>query len=305
MDKVITALPFSILQDGREIHFALNIHRIHEVVEQEASSELTEHYWPFSELLDWRGMPVPVVPLERRMKLSGLSGDEDDSEASTGEAGRVIICDVRGHSVGFRVRRTRKVVSISNETIKPVPEGLLSAEKNFIAGVIPNDQGYLYLLDIDAWLAGEGVRFDEGREEKSDHKALAGIRILAVEDSKLFQKRCLQIFEKNGATVGMASNGQQALDFLNATGAAYDLIFTDIEMPLMNGLDMARKIKAENLSDAPILFNSALANPALIQDIENEGLGDYLVKFDEGQIVAKVAELCQKRGEGATPRSAA
>jgi hypothetical protein len=44
----------------------------------------------------------------------------------------------------------------------------------------------------------------------------------------------------------------------------------------------------------PILFNSALSNPALIADIEKEKLGRYIVKYDRGLILAEVSAALKK-----------
>lgn len=74
------------------------------------------------------------------------------------------------------------------------------------------------------------------------------------------------------------------------TKSTYDLIFTDIEMPLMDGISMVRKVKElSQYSTVPILFNSALSNPTLIMDIEQENLGRYIVKYDKELILAEVA----------------
>ena len=116
---------------------------------------------------------------------------------------------------------------------------------------------------------------------------LKGKKALIVEDSPFTRKRLRQLFESLGFLIDTASDGEEGLAQCNKT--QYDLIFTDIEMPLLDGISMARKIKSvPKLSHIPILFNSSLSNPVLISDIEKEQLGRYLIKEDLKAIQSEI-----------------
>mgnify|MGYP000865121751 CR=1 FL=1 len=117
-----------------------------------------------------------------------------------------------------------------------------------------------------------------------------------VEDSKLFQKKTKLLFEKLGLETVMADNGADGLKRLEEHSYRFDFIFSDLEMPIMNGIDFIRELKKRPPArDIPILINSSLSNPALIRDIENEQLGRYIVKFDEDLIYKELDILLGKK----------
>lgn len=81
-------------------------------------------------------------------------------------------------------------------------------------------------------------------------------KALVVDDSKSEQMLVRALLEKMKVTVDAADNGAEALSWLKSNDEP-DLIFLDIVMPDMNGLDLCREIR-ENLgyADVPIIFCS-------------------------------------------------
>ena len=69
------------------------------------------------------------------------------------------------------------------------------------------------------------------------------LRVLLVEDNPVNQRVALGFLSKGGHKVSLAGNGCEALDALAAS--RYDLIFMDIQMPVMGGLDTIAAIRAE------------------------------------------------------------
>lgn len=67
------------------------------------------------------------------------------------------------------------------------------------------------------------------------------IRILVVDDNSLHQEISLRILQKNGLIADFASNGQEAIDACRRT--AYDLVFMDIQMPDMSGVQAMQTIR--------------------------------------------------------------
>ena len=90
----------------------------------------------------------------------------------------------------------------------------------------------------------------------------------------------------------VAEDGVQGLDYLTSGTYTPDLIFTDIEMPRLNGIGMVRKIKEmDAIRNIPIIFNTSISNQGLIEDIVSEGLGEYIVKFDEFEIAKALKKI--------------
>ena len=78
----------------------------------------------------------------------------------------------------------------------------------------------------------------------SDANALAGLRVLLVEDHLINQEIAVRMLGSRGALVDVAGDGQAGLDRLLAAGpSAYDLVLMDLQMPVMDGLTATRRLR--------------------------------------------------------------
>jgi CheY-like chemotaxis protein len=111
------------------------------------------------------------------------------------------------------------------------------------------------------------------------HKELKDIKILLVEDNLINQKITILILNPLVLGIDTALNGKEALDKFGTNN--YDLILMDIQMPLMNGLVAAEKIRAlESTTNSHIPIIAITAN-AMIGDREkclSAGIDDYISK---------------------------
>lgn len=104
-------------------------------------------------------------------------------------------------------------------------------------------------------------------------------KILAVDDGELFlaQLKGLEIWEKekNFKIIDTATNGKKALELMNKN--KYDVVFTDIRMPIMDGLQLLRNIKKHKLCKCVVLLSKF---PDFTYAREGIILGafDYLIK---------------------------
>ncbi len=111
--------------------------------------------------------------------------------------------------------------------------------------------------------------------------AVAGQRlsILVAEDNKINQRTAVMLLQKMGHTVHCADNGEQALKIWRRGGT--DLILMDIQMPVLNGIDALKTIRAEEGATGRHTAVVALTADALKgtrEQLLNEGFDDYLAK---------------------------
>ena len=67
--------------------------------------------------------------------------------------------------------------------------------------------------------------------------------ILVVDDEEVIRNICFRSLEKKGYHVGLAENGIDALDRIRE--GTYEIVFTDIKMPMMDGLELLETIKRD------------------------------------------------------------
>jgi two-component system chemotaxis response regulator CheY len=104
--------------------------------------------------------------------------------------------------------------------------------------------------------------------------------ILIVDDSKTIRSVIKKTLDMAGVPVGdlyEAGNGKEALDVMNSNWI--DLVFADINMPVMNGIEMIKKMAEDNTLDkTPVIIVSTEGSKTRIDDLLKLGVRAYLRK---------------------------
>ena len=107
------------------------------------------------------------------------------------------------------------------------------------------------------------------------------LSLLLVDDNEINQQVATEAFNYWGCKVSIATNGQEALTFLEQ--GTYDLVFMDCQMPVMDGYEATQKIRekekqSQNNHRIPIIAMTAHAMPTDKQRCFAAGMDDYLSK---------------------------
>lgn len=129
---------------------------------------------------------------------------------------------------------------------------------------------------------------------------LKGTRILFAEDNALNQKVTLGLLNDTQATIEVANNGLEAVNKLRED-SAFDVVLMDIQMPVMDGLTAAKRIRQELQLTLPIIATTA---HAMQQDIDKSlaaGMDGHINKpVDPNRFFDVLVEVLNKRGSSAT-----
>jgi len=115
-------------------------------------------------------------------------------------------------------------------------------------------------------------------------------KILVVEDSNDFRFILETSFSKAGFDVYCAADGLEGLN--SAREKKPDLIFLDILMPNIDGIEMARILKGENIK-TPIIFLTNLSDVDHIAKAEETVMSDYIIKSNTP--VEKIIEMAKNK----------
>ena len=106
---------------------------------------------------------------------------------------------------------------------------------------------------------------------------LKNITILYAEDEKDLREVTHQILKGFTKKQYVAQNGQEGLELFKAHEKEIDLIITDVNMPILNGLDMVKEIKKINLN-IPIIVATAFSNKEYLLEAIDIGVDKYVLK---------------------------
>lgn len=110
------------------------------------------------------------------------------------------------------------------------------------------------------------------------------MKLLTVDDSKTIRKKVKQIVSILDVEILEAENGQEALDVLEQQEGKIDLILLDWEMPVMNGNEFLKKIKADKrYRSIPVIMLSAVSEKDKIIDAIRAGAKQYITKPFSGE----------------------
>ena len=116
-------------------------------------------------------------------------------------------------------------------------------------------------------------------------------KILVIEDSATMQRLLSYVLEKEGYDVQIANNGVEGMEKARAMNP--DLIFTDLMMPLKDGYEVCKEIRADDrLKDVMLIMLTARGQDADIEKGLAAGADDYVMKpFDPPKVVERVKEI--------------
>ena len=127
--------------------------------------------------------------------------------------------------------------------------------------------------------------------EQIDSNAFAGKRLLLAEDNEINAEIAQEILGMAGLVVEWAKDGKEALDRLTGSEPGYyDMVFMDIQMPVMDGYEATRAIRSsgrEDLKEIPIIAMTANAFAEDVRAAMQAGMNQHVPKpLDVGQLMA-------------------
>jgi signal transduction histidine kinase/CheY-like chemotaxis protein/ligand-binding sensor domain-containing protein len=115
-------------------------------------------------------------------------------------------------------------------------------------------------------------------------------RILLAEDNPINQKLARFMLTKAGYQVEVVNNGKLAVEAYSAAPHRFDMIFMDVQMPEMNGIDACVEIRRRGFNDVPIIAMTAQAMKGDRERCLDAGMNDYMAKPIKREVVFEMVK---------------
>ncbi|MEA3027905.1 MAG: two-component system, chemotaxis family, sensor kinase CheA, partial [Alphaproteobacteria bacterium] len=215
-------------------------------------------------LVQYRGQLMPLV-----------LASEDVRIRSAGAQPLLVFVD-GGRSMGLVVD---EIVDIVEERLTIE---LASQRPGLVGQAVIKGQA-TEVIDIAHFLP---LAFEDWTQWRERRERLVSRRVLLVDDAPFFRHMLCPVLQAAGFAVTAVGSAAEALAQIEQ-GRHFDVVVTDLDMPVMSGFDLAAALRADpRMLDVPIIGLSSLVSPGVIERGRQVGLHDYVAKFDRHGLIA-------------------
>jgi len=209
--------------------------------------------------------------------------------------------DISGYDVAIQVRKSGRpfehllMIAFSSFTGREAKTCKEAGFNGFLSKPVRRDR--LFQM-IERVLADKENRKTE--DIRSDTKMMTqysvkedlkhSIWILLAEDNPVNQKLAKMMLTKAGYHVEIAGNGREAVDKLSYSPDSFDIIFMDIQMPEMDGIEATKEIRRLGYEKIPIIALTAHAMKGDREKCIEAGMDDYITKPVKRENVFEILE---------------
>ncbi len=227
------------------------------------------------EVIQYRGSSMPVIRLEHYLPIRPIPEMEEY---------HIVVFHMNERDIAFLVGRIEDSLNLAVDVDDRVYKG-----DGILGSAIVKDRTTLF-LDVHQIISRHDPDFFA---IPAISEAGQGGRILLAEDSTFYRNLLTSYVEAAGYEVVTAGDGLEAWEILSEdTKGPFDLLVTDIEMPRMNGFELAAKVRgSERYRDLPIVAVTSLSSDEDRRRGIQAGITDYQVKLDRDHMLGAIRNL--------------
>ena len=220
-----------------------------------------------------------------------ISIDQDMEVPDSGTHDTIVFAD-RNRVLGVYVNEIMDIIHQSMDVkAASTKEGILGSM--IMAGQTTEvvDISHYLSLQFTDWLGhDEANKVEQGfKEEDRRH-------VLLVDDSAFFRKFMRPVILSAGYRVTTCEDGKEALDLLNTHSDDIDIVVTDIDMPIMNGLELVAAAKQiDDLKEVPFIALTSHEEKDFDQDIHELGFEELVTKSDRNKVIGLLKAVLEEK----------
>lgn len=301
LDEMVTRIVGPDKAEKYRGYYGINVAKVLEIIRMPKVTALPEVQ--HESVLGAFNLRSRIIPLVDLAVWLGKKHAPDQEEPKT------IVTEFNNVTTAFMVSGVNRIHRISWEQVEQPNAYMASVSSNTIVGVVKLEGRIVFLLDLEKVVANLNpklsLRLDDLGE---DWNASTGYKALVADDSALVREMQRDLLEKAGFKVIMTTNGREAWDYLTTFRKKVEeegrplsdfvqVVVSDIEMPLMDGLNLTHRIKNDNiLKRLPVLLFSSLVTEKLKHKGQSVGADGQISKPEVATLARRAATLIREHG---------
>jgi chemotaxis signal transduction protein/CheY-like chemotaxis protein len=286
-------------EDPEPNYFGVNVAKVMQVIESPNLTHPESAPNPcFLGTISLRNMIVPVLDLAVWL---GVDKHETDYEV-------VIVTEFSQSVQGFLVSGVTEIHRVGWERVMPPHDYLAKKAPGSLVGMVEMGDHFIQLLDLEHILTDLNPD-DLINADQTTVRSDKEYRALIADDSPTIRLMLQKNLQASGFSLLTADNGQDALakiQDLNERAKAggkdisdfVDIVIADIEMPLMDGFTMTKKIKEDSeLQKIPVILYSSIITKELRHKGDSVRADEQISKPEMSKMAERAINLIQARGE--------
>ncbi|GLZ85494.1 chemotaxis protein CheW [Metapseudomonas resinovorans] len=278
---------------GRQL-FAINVFKVQEVLQLPKMTLIPQRHPFVCGVVNLRGQTLPVIDLSQAIGMRPLVPDERST---------IIVTEYNRSVQAFLVGGVDRILNLNWESIMPPPGG--AGRQHYLTAITKVDEQIVEVIDVEKVLAEivpMSTRVSADRLGNPLLQMAVGREVLLVDDSSVALTQLRETLSQLGMRMHMASDGLKALRMLKAWADSGEdmtekllMIFTDAEMPEMDGYRLTTEIRNDpRLRDLYVVMHTSLSgsfNDAMVKKV---GCDNFLSKFQPDRLVDVVMDRLKR-----------
>ncbi|SDU21282.1 two-component system, chemotaxis family, response regulator CheV [Verrucomicrobium sp. GAS474] len=284
-------------------HYGINVAKVKKVVHYQPSmlTQVSEVPHGVEGIIYFQGKPILLVNLRSILSIEGEAPRDDRRLA--------IITQFNDIISSYLIDGVNRIHRLSWSKLQPF-EDVIPGSTASVTGTITIGDRVIMLLDLEHLMSKivpeNSIHASSATAKGISHRGeRKNVRILFAEDSSMIRKMTSgQLHEAGFTNIQLFENGKRAYDHISAEvskaisegkdpNGLFDLLLTDIEMPMMDGLTLCKNTRETlGLKTLPIVMYSSLINEQMAAKCRTVGSTAHISKPRIDQIVAIIDQHC-------------
>ncbi|MCR4817512.1 MAG: chemotaxis protein [Fretibacterium sp.] len=272
--------------------YAINVNKVREILRWTGCRPIPTAAPAFVGITTIRGTTMPLIDLRVFLGIHSPVPMEQT---------KVMIVEFNDLQLGFLVDAVERIRQVNADDLDA--SKMRGVSLKWVLYIIRKDERNIVLLDYEAIIQDTAPAvakhmFDKSKIDSFHSQVgnVEGFHILVADDSPLLRQQTCDVLQQSGFTsVYPVKDGAEARDLLLNKSENFDLLVSDIEMPMMDGITLVENLRADPRTEKmPVILFSSIMVKDLLARAEQLNI-HHVLKPDVYKLVEAVLDIYQQK----------